>query len=229
MFRMSMGSKSQKENKSYLSGVSRIMSPMSPINAAECGTPTTPPCDVERTTGSETYKGSKNGVQGTFTKTSFQTDFEIPGKPGSGTPDTPGKSGTMIIPIPKGPKKPFKNPQVPGQTYDQFIEAPFGSPGKTAEKYRPKAKTYGNSQRSDLQFVPDKTPPPSTPPPSTPPPSTPPPKKEKQLPSFSEKGKGSKRGKIGRIPVGSISVSLKGKGGGCPSGKKCRGAVNKPK
>ena len=207
MFRMSMGSKSQKQHRTAFSSISRVISP---ISALECGTPTTPPCDVERSTGSESYSGEKDGVKGTFTKTNFQTDFIVKdGKPGGVTPGTPGTPDT-----PGGGKPPKAGPQ-----------KPFKNPGKTAEKYKPVPTKYGNSQRQSLSFVPDKIPPP--PPTPTPTPTPTPPKK--QLPNFSQPGKGSKRGKIGRIQVGSISVSLKGKGGGCPSGKKCRGAVNKPK
>ena len=225
MFRMSMGSKSQKQHRTAFSSISRVISP---ISALECGTPTTPPCDVERSTGSESYSGEKDGVKGTFTKTNFQTDFIVKdGKPGGVTPGTPGTPDTPGggKPPKAGPQKPFKNPLLPNQTYKQFQEAEYGTPGKTAEKYKPVPTKYGNSQRQSLSFVPDKIPPP--PPTPTPTPTPTPPKK--QLPNFSQPGKGSKRGKIGRIQVGSISVSLKGKGGGCPSGKKCRGAVNKPK
>ena len=166
MFRMSMGSKSQKQHRTAFSGISRVISP---ISALECGTPTTPPCDVERSTGSESYSGEKDGVKGTFTKTNFQTDFIVKdGKPGSVTPGTlgtPGKPGGIIPGTPmKGPQKPFKNPLLPNQTYKQFQEAEYGTPGKTAEKYKPVPTEYGNSKRQSLSFVPDKIPPP----PSTP-------------------------------------------------------------
>ena len=143
MFRMSMGSKSQKQNRSPFGGISRVMSP---INAGPCGTPGNPPCDEEYKTGSETYKGEKDGVKGTYTKTSFQTDFEVPSKPDRVRERTPGKGGN---------NEPFKNPKAPGQTYKEFQDAPYGSPGKTADRYKPKAKTYGEKKRSDLKFVPD--------------------------------------------------------------------------
>jgi|TARA_R110002153_G_scaffold39855_1_gene114511 hypothetical protein len=217
MFRMNMGSKSQNNSGGHLGGVSRVMSP---ISALECGTPTTPPCDVERSTGSETYSGEKDGVKGTFTKTSFQTDFKIPGKPGKpggSTPGTPDKPGG-VTPPKGGPGKPFLNPKLPKQTYGEFQKAEYGTPGKTAPKYKPAPTTFGNTKRQSLAFVPDKTPPPpSTPPPSTPPPSTPP---KKQLPNFSQPGKGSKRGKIGKIELNLRS------GGSKKSGNSCGCAVN---
>jgi hypothetical protein len=220
MFRMSMGSKSQKQHKTAFSSISRVISP---ISALECGTPTTPPCDVERTTGSESYSGEKDGVKGTFTKTNFQTDFIVKdGKPGGvipgtpGTPDTPGGGK----PPKTGPQKPFKNPLLPNQTYKEFQEAEYGTPGKTAEKYKPVPTKYGNSQRQSLSFVPDEIPPPPSPPPTTPPPTTPP---KKQLPNFSQPGKGSKRGKIGKIQLPSVNLKS---GGSKRSGNSCGCAVN---
>jgi len=205
MFRMSMGSKSQKQHRTLFGGISRVMSP---LDAGPCGTPGNPPCDVERETGKETYKGTKDGVSGTYTKTSYQTDFEIPGKPGGKKPGKPPKTG---------PRTPFKNPKVPGQTYEEFQAAPYGSPGKTAEKYKPKTKTYGEKKRSNLTFVPDKTPPPPPPPPPTPP--------KKELPSGGKvPGKGRKRVKIGK-PDFSSGPRTKS-GGGKRSGNSCGCAVN---
>ena len=204
MFRMSMGSKSQKQNRTLFGGISRVMSP---INAGPCGTPGNPPCDEEYKTGSETYKGEKDGVKGTYTKTSFQTDFEVPSKPDRIRERTPGKSGN---------NEPFKNPKVPGQTYKEFIDAPFGSPGKTADRYKPKAKTYGENKRSDLKFVPDSPPPPPPPPP---------PKKEKKLPpGFKVPGKGRKSVKI-KKPDLSMGPRTK-RGGGKRRGNSCGCAVN---
>lgn len=208
MFRMSMGSKSQKQNRTPFGGISRVMSP---INAGPCGTPGNPPCDEEYETGSETYKGVKDGVKGTYKKTSYQTDYVIPGKPGGKKPGTPGK----------GPQKPFKNPLLPNQTYKQFQEAEYGTPGKTAEKYKPKAKTYGEKKRSDLKFVPDPVIPP---PPKKIPPKKIPPKKEEKLPSFKVAGKGSKSMKIGK-PSLSIRPRTK-RGGSKGSGNSCGCAVN---
>ena len=222
MFRMSMGSKSQKQHRTAFSGISRVISP---ISALECGTPTTPPCDVERSTGSESYSGEKDGVKGTFTKTNFQTDFIVKdGKPGGGTPGKPGTPDTPGggKPPTSGPQKPFKNPLLPDQTYKEFEEAEYGSPGKTAEKYKPVPTKYGNSQRQSLSFVPDKIPPPPTPTPKTPPPPTPTPPK-KQLPNFSQPGKGSKRGKIGKIQLPSLNSKS---GGSKKSGNSCGCAVN---
>jgi len=220
---MSMGSKSQKQHRTAFSGISRVISP---ISALECGTPTTPPCDVERPTGSESYSGEKDGVKGTFTKTNFQTDFIVKdGKPGGVTPGTPGTPDTPGggKPPKAGPQKPFKNPLLPNQTYKQFQEADYGTPGKTAEKYKPVPTEYGNSQRQSLSFVPDKIPPPPSTP-STPPPTlTPTPKKEKQLPNFSQPGKGSKRGKIGKIELPSINLKS---GRSKKSGNSCGCAVN---
>ena len=222
MFRMSMGSKSQKQHRTAFSGISRVISP---ISALECGTPTTPPCDVERSTGSESYSGEKDGVKGTFTKTNFQTDFIVKdGKPGSVTPGTlgtPGKPGGIIPGTPmKGPQKPFKNPLLPNQTYKQFQEAEYGTPGKTAEKYKPVPTEYGNSKRQSLSFVPDKIPPPPTPTPKEIPTPTPP---KKQLPNFSQPGKGSKRRKIGKIELPSINLKS---GRSKKSGNSCGCAVN---
>jgi hypothetical protein len=203
MFRMSMGSKSQKQHRTPFGSISRIMSP---LDAGPCGTPGNPPCDVERETGKETYKGTKDGVSGTYTKTNYQTDFEIPGKPGGEKPGKPPKTG---------PRKPFKNPKAPGQTYEEFQAAPYGSPGKTAEKYKPKTKTYGEKKRSDLKFVPN------TPPPD----EIPTPKKEKQLPSGGKvPGKGRKSLKIGKP---SLSMGPRTKRGGSKrSGNSCGCAVN---
>ena len=221
MFRMSMGSKSQKQHRTAFSSISRVISP---ISALECGTPTTPPCDVERSTGSESYSGEKDGVKGTFTKTNFQTDFIVKdGKPGGVTPGTPGTPDTPGggKPPKAGPQKPFKNPLLPNQTYKQFQEAEYGTPGKTAEKYKPKAKTYGEKKRSDLKFVPDPVIPP---PPKKIPPKKIPPKKEEKLPSFKVAGKGSKSMKIGK-PSLSIGPRTK-RGGSKGSGNSCGCAVN---
>lgn len=219
MFRMSMGSKSQKQNRTPFGGISRVMSP---INAGPCGTPGNPPCNVERQTGTEIYKGLKDGKEGTFTKTSYQTDFEIPGKPGGGkpgTPGTPGKPGGKTPGTPRsGPKKPFRNPQLPDQTYDEFQKAEFGSKGKTAEKYRPKAKTYGEKKRSDLKFVPNTIPPPSKIPPPV---ETP---KKKLPPGFKVPGKGSKSMKIGKPSLSMGPRTKRGSSKG--SGNSCGCAVN---
>ena len=51
----------------------------------ECGTPDTPPCNVERQISSSSAPGVKDGVSGTYTTTNFQTDSKIEGKPGTET------------------------------------------------------------------------------------------------------------------------------------------------
>ena len=195
MFRMSMGSKSQKQNRTPFGGISRVMSP---INAGPCGTPGNPPCDVERQTGSETYKGSKDGVKGTYTKTNYQTDFEIPGKPGKTTP--PKK-----VPFSKDPEERAKQ--------KQWIK---DNPKKYETKIKGKKtpaipKNYGEKKRSNLTFVPNPPPPPA--------------KKEKQLPpGFKVPGKGRKSIKIGKP---SLSMGPRTKSGGSKrGGNSCGCAVN---
>lgn len=200
MFRMSMGSKSQKQNRTPFGGISRVMSP---INAGPCGTPGNPPCDEEYKTGSETYKGEKDGVKGTYTKTSFQTDFEIPGKPGTTKP--PKK-----VPFSKDPKERAKQKQ---WIKDNREEYEIRIKGK---KTPGTPKTYGEKKRSDVKFVPDPVIPEI--------PKTPPPKKEKKLPSIKVSGKGRKSMKIGKP---SLSMGPRTRSGGSKrGGNSCGCAVN---
>ena len=230
-FYMKMGSKSQKAQISPGSGIKMSGGPLAKL---ECGTPTTPPCNTERKISEESYKGVQNGVSGTYNKVNYQTDFKTEGKgnPGGGSPGKDGDGGVKVTPsggriTPKkkpstGPKKPFKNPALPDQTYSEFELAPYGSPGKTADKYKPTPvpkPEYSNTKRSDLQFVPD------LPPPIVP---TPDPKPEpKPGPGGSVPGRGRKKITVKKpkisLPLGSGSS----KGSGCPGGKKNCGAVNK--
>ena len=150
---MSMGSKSQGGRAELLLVTYQEREVV--ISSLECGTPTTPPCDVERSTGSESYSGEKDGVKGTFTKTNFQTDFIVKdGKPGGVTPGTPGTPDTPGggKPPKAGPQKPFKNPLLPNQTYKQFQEADYGTPGKTAEKYKPVPTTVRKQSKTIFIF-----------------------------------------------------------------------------
>ena len=228
-FYMKMGSKSLKAQISPGTGIKMSGGPLAKL---ECGTPTTPPCDTERKISEESYKGVKDGVSGTFNKVNYQTDFKIEGEgnPGGGSPGKDGDGGIEVIPsggriTPKkkpstGSKKPFFNPALPDQTYSEFELADYGSPGKTADKYKPtpapKPK-YSNTQRSDLQFVPD------IPPPIVPKEDP----KPKPGPGGSVPGKRRKKIKVKKpkisLPLGSGSS----KGSGCPGGKKNCGAVNK--
>tara|TARA_R110002167_G_scaffold2204_1_gene11296 strand:- start:382 stop:1044 length:663 start_codon:yes stop_codon:yes gene_type:complete len=133
----------------------------------ECGTPGKPPCDTERKLGSISSRGMQEGVKGTFTTTNYQTDFKIPGTSSGTGGSTPGSGGA------------FSNPQLPNQTYEEFQVADWGTPGKTHVKYKPPSPSYGETKRSDTNFVPDAPPdprgtliwekPPSSPPPTTPP------------------------------------------------------------
>ena len=178
MFKMIMGSKSQTTENPYAA----IIKAMSPLSLDECGTPTTPPCGVERKLGSTSAKGEKDGVTGTFTTTNFQTDFKIPSTPSSSAISTPSSGGA------------FSNPKLPNQTYEEFQAADWGTPGKTHIKYKPAEPSYGETMRSDTNFVPDVTPDPKTPPKETPTPKLPPPLKGE--------GRGSNSFSIGKINTG---------------------------
>ena len=181
MFKMIMGSKSQTTENPYAA----IIKAMSPLSLDECGTPTTPPCGVERKLGSTSTKGEKDGVTGTFTTTNFQTDFKIPGTPSSSAISTPSSGGA------------FSNPKLPNQTYEEFQAADWGTPGKTHIKYKPAEPSYGETKRSDTNFVPDVIP--KTPDLKTPPTTIPP---VKLLPPpYKGKGKSSKKLKIGKIQL----------------------------
>jgi hypothetical protein len=195
MFKMIMGSKSQTTENPYAA----IIKAMSPLSLDECGTPTTPPCGVERKLGSTSTKGEKDGVTGTFTTTNFQTDFKIPGTPSSSASSHPGSGGA------------FSNPKLPNQTYEEFQAADWGTPGKTHIKYKPAEPSYGETMRSDTNFVPD----PPTPPKETPTPILPPP--------YKGEGKGSNS-----LTIGKIKTYTRGRGKKKNMRKKyCPGGCNK--
>lgn len=69
---------------------------------------------------SEAYVGQQGGVQGIFTD--VNTTLE------RGTEGTEAGSGDPSVLPPSTDA--FNNPAVPGQTYQEFIDAPCGSPGK---------------------------------------------------------------------------------------------------
>lgn len=180
MFKMIMGSKSQTTENPYAA----ITKAMSPLSLDECGTPGKPPCGVERKLGSASSRGEKDGVTGTFTTTNFQTDFKIPSKPSSTATSTQGSGGA------------FSNPKLPNQTYEEFQAADWETPGKTHIKYKPAAPSYGETKRSDTNFVPDVIPPTTA---EIPPTSIPP---VKPLPPpYKGRGKSSKKLKIGKIQL----------------------------
>ena len=186
MFKMTMGFKSRKA--------------MSPLSLDECGTPGKPPCDIERTLGSTSSRGEQDGVPGTFTTTNFQTDFEIK-KPSSASGGNNNGGGK------------FSNPQLPNQTYEEFKAAEYGTPGKTNVKYKPATPSYGQTQRSDTNFVPDQPPPP-------PPKTVPIPVKTPILPPPFEGGGRRSRS----LEIGKTQRSKRGRRKRKPSKNKCYSA-----
>jgi len=64
-----------------------------------------------------------------------------------------GTTGTEKPSKPTGPTQPFNNPAVPGQTYQEFMDAPFGSLGKPAKTPNTPGRTEVSSS---TRFVPDK-------------------------------------------------------------------------
>lgn len=199
-FYMNMGSKSQKAQVSPGNGIKMSRGPLAKL---ECGTPTTPPCDVERQISSSSAPGVKDGVSGTYTTTNFQTDSKIDGKPGTENP--PRK-----IPFSKDPVEKAKQKQwIKDNRKEYEIKIKGNSTPATPT-------TYDNTKRSEVKFAPDVIPPPPV--------ITP---KPKPGPSGSASGRGRKKITIKKpslsLPLGSGSS----KGSGCPGGKKNCGAVNR--
>lgn len=197
---MNMGSKSQKAQVSPGNGIKMSRGPLAKL---ECGTPDTPPCNVERQISSSSAPGVKDGVSGTYTTTNFQTDSKIEGKPGTENP--PRK-----IPFSKDPAEKAKQKLwIKNNRKEYEIKIKGNSTPATPT-------TYDNTKRSETLFKADVIPPPPVITPKT-----------KPLPSFSEKGKPKKTIKIKKpslsLPLGDGSS----KGSGCPGGKKNCGAVNR--
>lgn len=104
-------------------------------------------------------KKKPKGTSTTATTSVKGTDPNMPGSRRKGTIFTDtvttvydGTTGTKKPAKPTGPTQPFNNPAVPGQTYQEFMDAPFGSLGKPAKTPDTPGRT---SVTSSTRFVPD--------------------------------------------------------------------------
>lgn len=210
---------------------------MSPFNLGPCVNKDEPNpkglplCNVPQVT-STTRKGTQNGVTGTFTDTKSITHQaidankpEIPAspnsKPGDETPpkikppsknqcgkDVDWSDSRCQAYAKKRGGKVVDGKYIPGKKKEPVVEKNEKDPATTK-------RTYTDETSTNTTFVAD-------------------PKKEVKNPGISLTGKSGKKstGTKLEVKIDPQLPSLGGrstKGSGCPSGKKCRGATNKPK
>ena len=208
---------------------------MSPFNVGPCVNPgepnpnNLPICGVPQITESS-KPGTQNGVSGTIVNKASITHSAIDtSKPGIPTPPktTPG---TETPPKSKPPSKNKCGKDVPwsDSRCKAYAKKRGGTivggeyiPGKTTEPTSEKTeaipattkRTYTDVSDNETTFIPD-------------------PPKEKEKLTFNVLGGTKQTGLSGSVKVPEVDLSLNlsgGSGGGCPSGRNCRGATNKAK
>ena len=211
---------------------------MSPFNVGPCvnpGEPNPEPklpiCGVAQITESS-KRGTQNGVSGTIVNKASITHSAID-TPKDGIPPVDKTiPGTKTPPKSKPPSKnqcgkdvAWSDPKCKayakhkGGTVVDGIYIPGKKTEPTSEKTEAKPattkRTYTDVSDNETTFIPD-----------------PPEEKEKEKLSFSVLGGTKQTGLSGSVKVPEVDLSLNlsgGSGGGCPSGRNCRGATNKAK
>ena len=230
------GPLAKKSNGSALRNKSGLL--MSPFNVGPCVNPgelnpnNLPICGVAQTT-TTSKRGTQNGVKGTITNVASITHSAID-TPKPEIPSTPKTTpGNETPPKKKPPSKNKCGKDVAwsdsrckayakkrgGKVVEgKYIPGKKTEPTTTETKPKPATteRTYTDVSDNKTTFIPD-------------PPKEKP--KQEEL-SFNVLG-GSKNSKVsigGKIPEVNLSLGNKsGGGGGCPSGRNCRGATNKAK